>query len=135
KKKLDKTIRIENTRTAKEEIQSSIKYTTLDQETKDALEELVNFAIVENSIFDVKKSMQARNDAAKDVNPVIISSGDIIVREGQIITNEIYDELKLVGLLQQEKNILPGLGLIIFILFICATIMYELNRLYEREKL
>src|SRR5699024_3188518 len=83
-------------------------------------EEEVDFAVVENSIFDVEKTMQARNDAAKDVNPVIISSGDIIVREGQIITNEIYDELKLVGLLQQEKNILPGLGLIIFILFICA---------------
>lgn len=134
-KVLDNGVRIENISSAKEEVQSSIKYATLDQETKDALEELVDFAVVENSIFDVEKTMQARNDAAKDVNPVIISSGDIIVREGQIITNEIYDELKLVGLLQQEKNILPGLGLIIFILFICATIMYELNRLYEREKL
>src|SRR5699024_7271991 len=107
-KVLDNGVRIENISSAKEEVQSSIKYAKLDQET---------------------------NDEAKDVNPVIISSGDIIVREGQIITNEIYDELKLVGLLQQEKNILPGLGLIIFILFICATIMYELNRLYEREKL
>src|SRR5699024_9041692 len=69
----DNGVRIENISSTKEEVQSSIKYATLDQETKDALEELVDFAVVENSIFDVEKTMQARNDAAKDVNPVIIS--------------------------------------------------------------
>src|SRR5690625_558888 len=43
-KVLDNGVRIENISSAKEEVQSSIKYATLDQETKDALEELVDFA-------------------------------------------------------------------------------------------
>src|SRR5699024_1394177 len=58
-KVLDNGDRIENISSAKEEVQSSIKYETLDQETKDVLEELVDFAIVDNSIFDVNITMQA----------------------------------------------------------------------------
>src|SRR5690625_3949978 len=79
--------------------------------------------------------MEARNEAASSVDPVVIRSGDIIVREGQIITNEIYEDLKLVGVLNQEKSILPGIGLALFILMIVSLVGYELNRLYQRDEL
>lgn len=131
----DEGVRTENMHSAKEEVEASIKFATLEEETKEALQQLVDFAVVENAIYDVEKTMQARNEAARDVNPVVISSGDIIVREGQIITDEIYDDLKRVGLVQQDKNLLPAIGLFIFLLFICSIIMYELNRLYNRGQL
>src|SRR5690625_3992191 len=102
---------------------------------KKVLYKLVEFSIVENSFFDAEKTMEARNEAASNVEPVIIRSGDIIVREGQIITNEIYEELKLVGVLDNNKKLLPGIGLAIFILFLMGFIAYELNRLYKREQL
>ena len=95
-------VRTENIQSAKEEIKSTLKYSSLTQEVKDALAKLIDFAVVENSFFDVEKTMQARNEAATNVAPVIIRSGDIIVREGQIITNEIYEDLKLAGLLQKR---------------------------------
>src|SRR5699024_3056936 len=85
--------------------------------------------------FDVEKTMEARNEAASNVEPVIIRSGDIIVREGQIITNEIYEDLKLVGVLNKEKSFFPEIGLILFISLIVGLIGYELNRLYRRNEL
>lgn len=135
KKILNNGVRIENIQSAKEELNATIKYSTLDDDVKDVLYQLVDFAIVENSFFDVEKTLEARNEAASNVEPVIIRSGDIIVREGQIITNEIYEELKLVGVLDNNKKLLPGIGLAIFILFLMGFIAYELNRLYKREQL
>lgn len=134
-KVLDNGVRIENIQSAKEEVASIIKYSTLNTEVKETLNELIDFAIVENSFFDVEKTMEARNEAASSVDPVVIRSGDIIVREGQIITNEIYEDLKLVGVLNQEKSILPGIGLALFILMIVSLVGYELNRLYQRDEL
>lgn len=132
---LENGVRIENIQSAKEELRATIRYSTLADDVKDVLYSLIDFAIVENSFFDVEKTLEARNEAANNVEPVIIRSGDIIVREGQIITNEIYEELKLVGVLDNEKKLFPGLGLAIFMLFLISLIGYELNRLYRRGQL
>ncbi|HEX6595249.1 MAG TPA: HDIG domain-containing protein, partial [Bacillota bacterium] len=61
----------------------------------------------------------------------------IIVREGHTITNEVYEELQLVGLLNEERNIYPVIGLsllIILILGIVAHEMYELDRRKQLDK-
>lgn len=129
---LENGVRVENLQTAKEELNSVIKYSILKDDVKDVLYELVDFAVVENAIFDVEKTMEARKEAANNVQPVIIRSGDIIVREGQTITNEIYEELKLVGLLNNERNVYPGLGLSILIILMSGLISYEFYRLYRK---
>src|SRR5690625_6020484 len=79
--------------------------------------------------------MEARKAAASKVDPVVIQSGDIIVREGHIITNELYEELKLVGLLNKERSIFPGIGLAIFVFLVTSIIGYELYRLHQRNQL
>ncbi|MBO1003490.1 HD family phosphohydrolase [Pseudogracilibacillus auburnensis] len=134
-KTLEDGVRIENIQSAKEEVSTIIKYSTLNAEVKEVLNNLIDFAIVENSFFDVEKTMEARNEAASNVEPVVIRSGDIIVREGQIITNEIYEDLKLTGLLNKERQVFPAVGLGIFILLIISMIGYELNRLHKRNEL
>lgn len=132
---LEKGVRMENLQSAKEDMHSKIKYSSMNDDLKEILDDLVAFAVVENAIFDVEKTMEARKEAANNVQPVVIRSGDIIVREGQIITNEVYEELKLVGLLNKEKKIYPGLGLAFFILMLTSIIGYEFIRLYNRNDL
>lgn len=135
KNALSSGVRTENIQSTKEEIKSKIKYSSLSSGIKEPLYNLIDFAIVENSFFDVEKTMEARNAAASNVNPVIIQSGDIIVREGQIITKEMYDDLRLVGLLNNDKNMYPAIGLAIFIIFLCSIMGYELYRLHQGNKL
>lgn len=132
---LEDGVRTENIQSAKEEVNSTIRYSSLSDDMQEVLHELVDFSIIENSFFDVEETMDKRNEAASSVNPVVIQSGDIVVREGQVITKEMYDDLKLVGLLDNEKNVLPAVGLALFILLICGVIGYELNRLYKRNQL
>ncbi len=128
-------VRTENIQGAKEEIRATIRYSSLHNDVKDALGKLIDFAIVENAFFDVEKTMEARNTAASNVEPVVIKSGDIIVRKGQIITKEMYDDLRLVGLLLNERSVFPAVGLAFFVLFIVGLIGYELQRLYHRGQL
>src|SRR5699024_4365053 len=94
-KELDKGVRMENMETAKEEAKAAIQMAKFPKNVSDTFIKITGFLIVENSFFDMEKTMQARNEAASNVDPVMIRAGDIIVNEGQIITNEVYEELKL----------------------------------------
>jgi len=128
-------VRRENIRSAIENVKQEIRYTSFHADLKDALSALAEFAVVENSFFDPDATAEARREAASNVDPVVIRAGEIIVREGQIITNEIYEELNLVGLLNNERNIYPIIGLGILILLLICGIGYEMNLLHKEKKL
>src|SRR5699024_512922 len=70
-----------------------------------------------------------------NVEPVVIRAGEIIVREGQTITNEIYEELELAGLLSKKRNLYPLIGLALLILLSIGVIAYEMNLLAEKNQL
>ncbi|WP_269412164.1 HD family phosphohydrolase [Lentibacillus daqui] len=128
-------VRTENVQTAKAEVKQQIKYSSLDNQLQQALMSLSNFAVTENAVFDVENTMAARKDAASSVEPVMIRAGEIIVREGQTITNEKYQQLKLVGLLNKERNVYPIIGLALLLLLITGTIGYEMYVLDKRKQL
>lgn len=134
-KVLESGVRTENIQSSKEEINQAIKYSNLEDDIKKALTELTDFAVVENSFFDVDRTMEARKIAASDVEPVVIRAGEIIVREGQTITNEIYEDLKLAGLLNEEKNLYPVIGLSLLILIIISIIAHEINLIAKGNRL
>src|SRR5699024_10510024 len=135
KESMEKGVRPENKQSALTEVKQQVKYSQLSEDMKGVLNELSEFAVIENSFFDLDKTNDARKEAASNVEPVIIRAGDVIAREGQTITNEIYENLKLVGLLNKERNIFPVLGLGLFILFIIGLIAYEMNVLKKEHKL
>lgn len=135
---LENGVRDDNIQSAKAQIKDTIKYSNLDEDMKTALTNLVDFAVVENSFFDVDKTREARKEAVSNLEPVVINAGEVIVREGQTITNEIYEELKLAGLLNAEKNIYPVIGLSLLIILIISIVAYEIylikrNKLNKRE--
>lgn len=132
---LDNGVRVENIQSAKTEVEQSIKYSNLDSSIKEPLLKLSDFAVVENSFFDVEKTMDARKETASNVEPVVIRAGEIIIREGQTITNEIYEELNLVGLLNNERNIFPVIGLALLIVLIIIVIAYEMNIIAKSNNL
>jgi putative nucleotidyltransferase with HDIG domain len=132
---LNNGVRTENIQSAISEINQSIKYASLNEELKQPLIELSEFAVVENSFFDVEQTQEARKEAASNVGPVMIRAGEVIVQEGQTITNEIYEELNLVGLLDGQRNFFPAIGLGLLIILISSTIAYELSILRKQNKL
>ncbi|MGM8364617.1 HD family phosphohydrolase [Virgibacillus sp. W0181] len=132
---LEDGVRTENIQSATEQLKQNIKYTNLNEDMKKVLHDLSEFAVVENSFFDVEQTMEARKEAASNVEPVIIRAGQTIVREEQTITNEMYEELKLVGLLDKERNIYPIIALGLLIILITGVIAYEMNVIHKKRPL
>src|SRR5690625_3840758 len=132
---LENGVRTETIKSSINEVKDNIKFTPLDSELKVALYEVTELAVVEKTFFDVKKTAKARKDAESNVEPVVIRAGEIIVREGQTITNEKYDELVLVGLLNKERNIYPIIGLSLLVILLVLIIANELVNLDKSNKL
>lgn len=128
-------VRRENIQSAISEVKQNIKYSGMNEEISKPLTALSEFAIAENSFFDPDATADARKEAASSVEPVVIKAGEIIVREGQTITNEVYEDLKLAGLLNEERNIYPVIGLIILITLIVSVIAHEMNLLDKKDQL
>lgn len=132
---LENGVRTENLQTARSFVQEEIKYSSMDLELKEALLNLTSFIVIENSFFDLEETNEARKTASSNVDPEMINAGEIIVSEDQIITNEIYEELNLVGLLDGQRNIYPVVGLFLLILLISGISAFEINLLAERKPL
>ena len=131
----EKGVRTENIKSAITEVKDTIKYSTMNDELKSGLNNLTDFAIVENSFFDAEKTAEARKEAESNVEPVVIRAGEIIVREGQTITNEKYEELNLVGLLNKERNIYPIVGLFLLIVLFTFVVFNEMFLLDRKKQL
>ncbi|MCF3941802.1 HD family phosphohydrolase [Oceanobacillus alkalisoli] len=129
---MDNGVRTENLETAKVNVQEEIKYSELDPVLKDVLIEFSNFIVTENSFFDLEATNEARKIAASNVDPEMIKAGEIIVSEGQVITNEIYEQLRLVGLLDGERNFYPVIGLILLLIILGSVSVVEINKLANR---
>ena len=56
------------------------------------------------------------------VEPIRILQGQVIVREGQVIDDEIYSQLELLGLLTNQSSVKPMAALILFVLLISSVI-------------
>ncbi|MBP2078159.1 HD family phosphohydrolase [Oceanobacillus polygoni] len=131
---LNNGVRTENLETAKANVNQYIEYADIEETLKEPLTELTDFAVVENSFFDVEKTSEARKEAASSVDPAMIRAGEVIVREGQTITNEIYERLDLVGLLDEQSNIYPVVGLALLIVMICSFIAVEMYHISKQNQ-
>lgn len=107
---MSKRISADNVENAKKRVEEELKYSTLDSDLKSAAVELGRYATVQNEFYDPVATEELRKQAAENVEPVKILQGQILVEEGELINREIYRQLKLVGLLNNDKSPKPFLA-------------------------
>jgi cyclic-di-AMP phosphodiesterase PgpH len=104
----------------------------LSYSLRNATEEITRTFIIANRTLDTEKTRQKRKEARDKVEEVVIREGEVLVKSGAVITPEIYDRLKIVGLLDQEMKTYPYYGLFIFVVVVMAGLYYFMKE--EREK-
>ncbi|WP_255574540.1 HD family phosphohydrolase [Halobacillus sp. Nhm2S1] len=114
-------------------IDLEVQYTETPSSLKSVISDIGAFALVENSLFDPEKTDKAIKSAAATVEPVMIRAGEVIVSEGSTITGDIYDDLQLTGLLDQQRNLLPSIGLAMFALLLGAFLYAECIRAVNKD--
>jgi len=109
---------------AKKRVEEELRFANLDLALKIAVIELGRYAIMQNEFFDVNATQELRKQARESVEPVKILQGEIIVEENQLINPEIYRQLELVGLLDNENSRLPFVGLLLIIGTMLAALYF-----------
>lgn len=112
---------------AKKRVEEELKFTSLNKELKNAAIVLGRFAIIQNEFYDSTATEELRQQAIESVEPVKILQGQILVEEGQLISHDVYRQLELVGILDNENSFLPFIGLGLIIVVMLAVIYYYFN--------
>jgi cyclic-di-AMP phosphodiesterase PgpH len=120
---------------AKKRVEEELKYTSLNSPLKNATAQLGRYAVIQNEFYDPEATEEMRKQAVENVEPVKILQGQIIVEEGQLINRDIFRQLGLVGVLDNERFIQPFVGLTCLILLLLAALYYYFHTLDEKKEL
>ncbi|CAM2830998.1 HDIG domain-containing metalloprotein [Paenibacillus sediminis] len=106
---------ITDAQTARAKVAELVSTSSLSQRTsREVVQELARLVITANKFYDEEATKEARVLARENTPTVYIEKGDVLVKKGQIITQEIYTLLDENDLLQNEVNYWPEFGLFIF---------------------
>ncbi len=122
---------------AKKRVEEELKYSSLNDMLRLAAIDLGRYAVIQNEFYDPNATEELRRQAAESVEPVKILQGQIIVEEGELINQDIYRQLKLVGLLNNDQSFKPLIGLVLLITIFLSAIyyyFYEMKSLPEKRQ-
>ena len=114
----------------KERLKSVIQTSPLPESEQNALTEVAGAFLEPNNVFNNEKTQQAREQAAADVQPVIVTfrSGETIVSPGQVVTADNVAALEALGLTEVGRNLGKISGLVLL-----AAIEVIIMALYIRK--
>ena len=132
---MSKRIPADQVENAKKRLEEELKFASLNNKNlKDAAIELGRYAIYQNEFYDPAATDERRQQAVESVEPVRILQGQIIVEEQQLISRDVYRQLELIGLLDNENSIQPFAGLALIILIILAALYYYFYEVNEKSE-
>ncbi|MGG1553065.1 HD family phosphohydrolase [Paenibacillus ferrarius] len=79
--------------------------------SREMVTEIARTLITPNKFFDQKGTDDAKGQARENTKPIYINKNDVLVKAGDVITEEIYARLDKLELLKDKANHLPQLGL------------------------
>jgi uncharacterized domain HDIG len=113
---------------------SSLPSSVLNDSLRTALSSILRNYITANYTFDATTTRQNKQEAANNVDSVMIHQGEVIVHKGELVTSDMIRQLKLVGLMDEHFNIIPFIGLLLFTGFITLTFAVEYQRFRKLQK-
>lgn len=116
-------IRSEDLPAARYEIEREVRLSNvMTAKLEQPLSMLARALVVPTEVENEALTEERRVKEQAAVEPIRILQGQVIVREGQVIDNEVYRQLELAGLLTDQSNVKPTIGLLLFVSFIAIVI-------------
>lgn len=96
--------------TAQNQAYAQLLAQTYSDTARDLVRDLMNPAIVATMVVNEAATRNASEQARESVTPVMITQGDVIVREGEVIGASVYKKIQLLGLENTFNNIQTLIG-------------------------
>ncbi|GGE74474.1 HD family phosphohydrolase [Priestia taiwanensis] len=124
---MEKEMSTTETYNAHEEFEVDLRKQNISPQLQDAILIIGKSRIVANIVYDAEKTAEKKEQAKNNVEPVFILEGQIIVNEKQKITDDIYRQLELVGLLENDNDYQAYIGLLLLVSISLYLIHYQLK--------
>ncbi|MBT2761646.1 HDIG domain-containing metalloprotein [Paenibacillus sp. ISL-20] len=110
--------------TARTRVAERVNTSSLNDRTaREVVQELASLTITANKFYDEVATKNAKVEARENTPPVFIKQGDILVAKGQLITPELYELLGKNGLLKDDINYWPELGVLLLSVLLSLGIL------------
>lgn len=121
---------------AREQIAQDLSFANVGNDVREVIQSLGKYAIVANYFFDSEATEDQRELAREAVDTVTILQGQVLIKEGETITREIYQQLTLVGLVDNPASYQPYIGLLLIVLLLLFFVFLQSRAagLIEKEK-
>lgn len=107
---------------ARNKVNSLLVSTDLQKDEREVVMEIARSIITPNTFVDQVKTKQLREMEMDRVPPIYVNKNDVLVGEGSLITSDIYERLKLAGVLRQHVSYLPHFGLLVLVSLFLFTL-------------
>ncbi|MDR2939980.1 MAG: HDIG domain-containing protein [Clostridiales bacterium] len=113
----------------KSEIRDATRIMFDSIETQNLSYSIISAYMKQNMFYDQEATEKYRQEVSDAVDPVIIKETQMLIDKGQIITEEVYDILESLGLVQKSVTVMVWtiIGIICVILIIGSVAIYYLN--------
>lgn len=132
---LSEPVRIEEVARIRTEIEQDIRRN--EQIPANAVQAAVTvgrFGIIPNELVDEELTASQVEQVRNSVEPTRILQGQVLVQEGQVVDREVYRQLELAGMTEEQLNYKPLLGLLVFVLIAMGLLVAVMSRSQKDEK-
>ncbi len=121
---------------ARNQIAEDLSFANVSTDVRSVIQTIGKHAIIANYYFDSELTQEQKQLAEDEVETVTILQGQIIVREGETITRDIYNQLALVGLIDGSVSYQPYIGLLLIVLLLLLFVYLQAQAvgLHQPEK-
>ncbi len=92
------------------------------------------FGIKANETVDEDLTDAQLKQTRESVEPTKILQGQVLVQEGQVVDREVYRQLELAGMTDNQTDLKPALGLFLFVLTVMGLLLIVVQRSKETEQ-
>ncbi|MEV5108190.1 MULTISPECIES: HD family phosphohydrolase [Bacillus] len=120
-------IKMDQEEAAREQFVTEMSSVSISSDLKDAVNTLGKYAVTANYFYDSAATKDSKKIAEDSVASVFILQGQVLVKEGDTISREAYEQLKLAGLLEKGNTFQPYVGLAVLI----CVLLYFMHKQFE----
>jgi len=107
--------------TARMQVAELVNSSSISNRTaREIVSEIARFAISPNKFFDRTATDEAREEARLNTQPVVYKENEVIVRKGELITEDTYNLLVEANLLHNTEHRWAKLGVVLLSLLLAA---------------
>ncbi|MBT2569092.1 HDIG domain-containing metalloprotein [Planococcus sp. ISL-110] len=126
---LNEPIRVEGVARIRTEIEQDIRRSEqIPDNIVLAAVTIGRFGIIPNELVNEELTAGQVEQVRNSVEPTRILQGQVLVQEGQVVDREVYRQLELAGMTEEQRNYKPLLGLLIFVVIAMGLMVAVVSR-------